>query len=219
MDAKKVQEAIGSLAGALSVLEGGTKTEISRERQQQTTPIEQQDETSQMVKTLSRTIIDVNEMLKATGSPEVTLDESEDGFIIRLPSNLLFQPGSATIENDDALLFLRRIALIVQQLPDDLHINARGHTDIEPPSQNSPFRDNWELSSARAVSVIKELLQNNINPERVIASGKAEFEPLASNATVEGRAQNRRVDLHFISLNEGNKQDAQQSILDQQGAQ
>jgi chemotaxis protein MotB len=219
MDAKKVHEAIGSLAGALSVLEGGTKTEISRERQQQTTPIEQQDETSQMVKTLSRTVIDVNEMLKATGSPEVTLDESEDGFIIRLPSNLLFQPGSATIENDDALLFLRRIALIVQRLPDDLHINARGHTDTEPPSQNSPFRDNWELSSARAVSVIKELLQNNIKPERVIASGRAEFEPIASNATVEGRAQNRRVDLHFISLNDGNKKQAQQSILDQQGAQ
>ena len=104
-------------------------------------------------------------------------------------------------------------------MPDDLHINARGHTDTEPPSQNSPFRDNWELSSARAVSVVKELLQNNINPERVIASGKAEFEPIASNATVEGRAQNRRVDLHFISLNEGNKEEAKQSILDQQGAQ
>ena len=49
MDAKKVQEAIGSLAGALSVLEGGTKTEISRERQQITTPMEKQDETSQKI--------------------------------------------------------------------------------------------------------------------------------------------------------------------------
>jgi len=62
---KKIHEVIGSLAEALSILEGGTKSEISRERQQQTTPIEQ-DETSQMVKTLSRTIIDLNEMLKAT---------------------------------------------------------------------------------------------------------------------------------------------------------
>lgn len=219
MDAKKVHDAIGSLAGALSVLEGGTKTEISRERQQQTTPIEQQEETNQMVKTLQRTIIDVNEMLKATGSPEVTLDESEDGFIIRLPSNLLFRPGSATIENDDALLFLKRIALIVQRLPEDLHINARGHTDNTPPSSDSPYRDNWELSSARAVSVVKELLRNNISPERLIASGKAEFEPIASNATVEGRAQNRRVDLHFVSLNPENKESAKQSVLDQQGSQ
>ncbi|MBE0495230.1 MAG: OmpA family protein [Campylobacterales bacterium] len=219
MDAKKVQEAIGSLAGALSVLEGGTKTEISRERQQQATPIEQQEETTQMVKTLARTITDVNEMLKATGSPEVTLEESEDGFIIRLPSNLLFRPGSAAIDNDDAILFLIRIAMVVQQLPEDLHINARGHTDNTPPAQDSPFRDNWELSSARAVSVIKELLQNNIKPERVVASGKSSYEPLASNATAEGRAKNRRVDLHFYSLNKDNKGAAQQSVLDQQGAQ
>ena len=219
MDAKKVQEAIGSLAGALSVLEGGTKTEISRERQQQATPIEQQDETTQMVKTLSRTITDVNEMLKATGSPEVTLEESEKGFIIRLPSNLLFRPGSAAIDNEDAILFLKRIAMVIQRLPEDLVINARGHTDDTPPPQDSPFRDNWELSTARAVSVIKELLQNNVAPQRVVASGKSSYEPLASNATVEGRAQNRRVDLHFFSLNEGNKSAAQQSILDQQGAQ
>jgi chemotaxis protein MotB len=215
MDAKKVQEAIGSLAGALSVLEGGTKTEISRERQQQATPIEQTDETTEMVKTLSRTIADVNEMLKATGAPEVTLEEAEDGFMIRLPSNLLFRPGSAAIDNDDAILFLKRIAMIVQRLPEDLHINARGHTDETPPPQESAFRDNWELSTARAVSVIKELLQNNINPERVIASGKSSHEPIASNATVEGRARNRRVDLHFISDSDKNKEAAQQSVLDQ----
>ncbi len=219
MDAKKIHEAIGSLAGALSVLEGGTKTEISRERQQQATPIEQQDETTQMVKTLMYTITDVNEMLKATGAPEVTLDESEDGFIIRLPSNLLFKPGAATIENDDAILFLKRIALIVQRLPDDLHINARGHTDTQLPGQDSLFRDNWELSTARSVSVVKELLKNNINPERVVASGKSSFEPISSNVTAEGRAKNRRVDLHFISLNEKNKKAAQKSVLDQQGEQ
>jgi len=67
MDAKKVQEAIGSLAGALSVLEGGTKTEISREMQQIATPLEQQEETSQKLRTLNRTVIEVNEMIKTSG--------------------------------------------------------------------------------------------------------------------------------------------------------
>jgi chemotaxis protein MotB len=193
MDAKKVQEAIGSLAGALSVLEGGTKTEISRERQQQATPIETQEETSNRVKTMSKTLVEINEMLKTSGSPEITLEEAEDGFIIRLPDGLLFKPGSAVIENQDALLFLKRIALVVQRLPEELHVNARGHTDNVPPDQTSPYKDNWELSTARAVSVAKELIKNAIDPKKITASGKAEFDPITSNATEEGRAKNRRV--------------------------
>ena len=214
MDAKKVQEAIGSLAGALSVLEGGTKTEISRERQQKATPIESQEETSNRVKTMSKSLIEVNEMLKTSGSPEITLEESEDGFIIRLPDGLLFKPGSAVIENEDALLFLKRIALIVKKLPEDLYVNARGHTDNNPPDQTSPYKDNWELSTARAVSVAKELIKNKIDPKKITASGKAEFDPITSNATEEGRAKNRRVELHFFSLDEKKKDAAQKSVLD-----
>ncbi len=56
-------------------------------------------------------------MRKATGSPKVVLDEAEEGFIIRLPGSLLFKPGSAKIENEDAILFLKRIALIIAKLP------------------------------------------------------------------------------------------------------
>jgi chemotaxis protein MotB len=214
MDAKKVQEAIGSLAGALSVLEGGTKTEISRERQQKATPIESQEETANRVKTLSKAIVEINEMLKTSGSPEISLDEAEDGFIIRLPGSLLFKPGSAVIENEDAILFLKRIALIINRLPQDLHVNAIGHTDINPPEQTSPYKDNWELSTARAVSVVKELIKDKINPKRITASGRAEFDPISSNATAEGRLKNRRVELHFFSLDGKKKEQAQKSVLD-----
>jgi chemotaxis protein MotB len=214
MDAKKVQEAIGSLAGALSVLEGGTKTEISRERQQQATPIESQEETANRVKTLSKAIVEINEMLKTSGSPEISLDEAEDGFIIRLPGSLLFKPGSAVIENEDAILFLKRIALIINRLPQDLHVNAIGHTDVNPPEQTSPYKDNWELSTARAVSVVKELIKDKINPKRLTASGRAEFDPISSNSTAEGRLKNRRVELHFFSLDGKKKEQAQKSVLD-----
>lgn len=216
MDAKKVQEAIGSLAGALSVLEGGTKTEISRERQQQATPIETTEETANRVvtTTLREVITEINEMLQSGGSPEVQLEEAEDGFVIRLPDGLLFKPGSAVIQNEDALLFLKRIALIIRKLPEHLHVNARGHTDNEPPDSTSPFKDNWDLSTARAVSVVKELIKNNISPKKMTASGKAEFDPLTSNATAEGRAKNRRVELHFYSL-EKKGEEQTKSVLDQ----
>jgi chemotaxis protein MotB len=215
MDAKKVQEAIGSLAGALSVLEGGTKTEISRERQQMATPIESQDETSSRVKTaVKKTIVEVNEMLKSTGSPQVILEEAENGFIIRLPGALLFKPGSAKIENEDAILFLKRIALIIDRLPQNLNIDVRGHTDNVPPETNSPFRDNWELSTARAISVVKELIKDKISPKRLIASGQSMYNPIASNATPEGRAKNRRVELHFFTVDNKDKNRAKKSILD-----
>jgi chemotaxis protein MotB len=216
MDAKKIQEAIGSLAGALSVLEGGTKTEISRERQQQATPIETSEETSNRVVTtqLRKAITEVNEMLKTSGGPEIQVEEAEDGFIIRLPDGLLFKPGSAIIQNADAILFLKRIALIVKKLPENLHVKARGHTDINPPDSSSPYKDNWELSTARAVSVVKELIKNKIDPKKISASGKAEFDPITSNATEEGRSKNRRVELHFFSIDSGTKDRAEKSILD-----
>jgi chemotaxis protein MotB len=111
-------------------------------------------------------------------------------------------------------LFLKRIALVVQRLPEELHVNARGHTDNVPPDQTSPYKDNWELSTARAVSVAKELIKNAIDPKKITASGKAEFDPITSNATEEGRAKNRRVELHFFSLDGDKKEQAQQSVLD-----
>jgi len=231
MDAKKVQEAFGSLAGALSVLDGGTRTEINRERQQKPTPVEHKERPTEMVKqkipqeemekvtqmlqSLSQAMSPSSDLTKKSGSADVSLSESEDGFIIRLPSNLLFSAGKAVITNDDALLYLKRIAMIVQRLPKDIHINAIGHTEEVAPSNESPFKDNWELSTARAVSVTKELLKNNIDPKRIMASGKASYEPIASNETPEGEAKNRRVDLHFFALSDKSKKEAQKSILDQ----
>jgi chemotaxis protein MotB len=215
MDAKKVQEAIGSLAGALSVLEGGTKTEISRERQQMASPIDSKNKSATKVKrAMSKTILEVNQMLKATGSPEVTLEDSESGFIIRLPGALLFKPGSATIENQDAILFLKRISLVIQKLPQSLYVNVIGYTDNNAPAANAPFRDNWDLSTARGVSVVKELINDKINPKRLMAGGKAQYSPIASNSTAEGKAKNRRVELKFYSITNKNKKAAEQSILD-----
>ncbi len=217
MDAKKIQEAIGSLAGALSVLEGGSKMDISREKQQQiqTSMVKSKDRTTNNAESaISKTIREVNEILKATGSPQVTLEEAESGFTIRLPGALLFKPGSAQIENQDAILFLKRIALIIEKLPKTLHINVVGHTDNAQPDVKSPYRDNWDLSTARGVSVVKELLKDKISPKRLMAGGKAQYDPIASNATAQGQAKNRRVELRFYSVTGRDNRNAQKSILD-----
>ncbi len=214
MDAKKISEAIGSLAGAMSVLEGGTKTEISKQRIQESTPIENRDESSEQVNRINQAIAEMNEMMEKGKGPAVTLSESEEGFVLRLPASLLFKTGEAKIENEDALLFLKRIALLIHELPNTLEVSVRGHTDNTTPGKNSPFQDNWDLSAQRAISVLKELLIGGVKADRMHAAGFADFRPEASNENAEGREKNRRVELYFYSRKNENKAELEQSILD-----
>ena len=214
MDAKKISEAIGSLSGAMSVLEGGTKTEISKQRMQQSTPIDSNDETSEAVNKVSQAVIDANEMMEKGHGPTISLEEAQEGFVIELPASLLFKSGSAVIENDDALLFLKRVALIIEELPNNIEVSVKGHTDNQGPGSKSVFKDNWELSSARAISVLQELLLDGVDPKRISAAGYAEFTPLATNATKSGREKNRRVELHFYGTKSEKEASVKRSILD-----
>jgi chemotaxis protein MotB len=214
MDAKKISEAIGSLSGAMSVLEGGAKTEISKQRIQESTPIESKDETSEQVNRVQEAVSDSNEMMDKGTSAAIVLEEAQEGFVIELPASLLFKSGSATIENEDALLFLKRVALIIEELPNDMQVSVQGHTDNQGPGTNSPYKDNWELSTARAISVLQELLLDGVQPSRISASGFAEYKPLATNATQSGREKNRRVELHFYGSKAKEKAKVRKSILD-----
>jgi len=214
MDAKKISEAIGSLSGAMSVLEGGTQTEISKKRMLEATPIDIQDETSEVVNRVQQAAGDANEMMEKTQSPSITVKEAEDGFVIKLPATLLFKPGSATIENQDALLFLKRITLIIQELPNDMLVDVQGHTDNSDPGANSPYKDNWELSTARALAVLHELILDGVDPARMSATGFAQYQPIATNATATGREKNRRVELHFYGKKNSEAANVNNSILD-----
>ena len=213
MDAKKVQEAAGSLQGAMSVLDGETSTEIQQKQIQVTTPVQEDEQTSKKLKTMKQTIIESNEMIKSASGSEISLEESEDGFMIRLPASIMFERANDKFKNSDAILFLRRIALVIDKLPKDLHINVIGHTDDQAIS-STEFKDNWQLSSARATTVVKELIKNGVEAKRLAAVGKAEFEPIASNLTKSSREKNRRVELYFFSKNKDNKKDTKKSILD-----
>ncbi len=214
MDAKKISEAIGSLSGAMSVLEGGTKTEISKQRMQQSTPIDSNDETSEAVNKVAQAVIDANEMIEKGHGPAISVEEAQEGFVIELPASLLFKSGSATIENEDALLFLKRVALIVEELPRSMEVSVQGHTDNQGPGKNSTFKDNWELSSARGIAVLQELILDGVDPKRISASGHAEFKPLATNLTAAGREKNRRVELHFYGSKSDQEAKVKRSVLD-----
>ena len=128
----------------------------------------------------------------AVAAHTVSITMSRDGLVISLREAGFFDSGSATVK-PQAIENLRQIATSVGRAPYDVRVE--GHTD-NVPIHNPEFDSNWELSGARAMGIAKLFLNwQAMAPERLSAAGYGEFHPVASNATDDGRAQNRRVDL------------------------
>jgi chemotaxis protein MotB len=126
---------------------------------------------------------------------EVTLHRETDGLVISLQEFGFFDSGSANIK-PDSLAALDRIASILAIRTYQLRIE--GHTD-NIPIHTAQMASNWELSTARATELVRLLMiRHRFAPERLSAAGYAEYHPVASNLTAQGRAQNRRVDIVIL---------------------
>lgn len=120
---------------------------------------------------------------------QLTVRGNELWVEIELNSSLLFPSGDA-LPNDRAFDLLEKIAGILAPYANPIHVE--GFTDNLPIS-TAKYPTNWELSAARAGSVVRMLAADGVAPERLAAVGYGEFQPVADNATAEGRARNRRV--------------------------
>lgn len=123
------------------------------------------------------------------------------GLVIRLNNAIFFDSGSAEIkkQSEDTLV---EVAGLLNTI--DNYIRIEGHTD-NVPIRRSTYPSNWELSTARAVSVVKLFINKcNFSPDKLIAVGYGEFKPVADNSTAEGRAQNRRIDIIVLSAKYNN---------------
>lgn len=119
---------------------------------------------------------------------EVKVDKTV--VFINLSDKMLYESGSANITSR-ASEVLQKIATIVESRP-ELEVMVEGYTDNVPIS-NECLKDNWDLSVQRATSVVRALQENHeIDPNRLIAAGRGEYNTLASNDTDEGRSINRR---------------------------
>jgi chemotaxis protein MotB len=129
----------------------------------------------------------------------VQTDITRRGLVVTvLTDKLLFDSGSATLQPAGGPLLNEIVQLLNV---DRTHpIIVEGHTDNIPIS-TAEFPSNWELSTARATSVVRYLIAHGIGAGRLGAAGYAALDPVASNATGAGRARNRRVDIVFERLN------------------
>jgi len=139
---------------------------------------------------------DMAEFADAAGlSGEIGVNMTYEGVVISLSDVLTFEPGSAEL-TPQAKSALDAVAKVLADLDNDLRVEA--HTDDLPPD-NPLYATNWELSTARAVAIVRYLQEEcGIDPARLTAAGNSEYKPLVPNNSREHRAINRRAEIVIL---------------------
>lgn len=148
-------------------------------------------------------------------SDQLTLRGHETWIEIELNSSLLFSSGDA-VPNAQAFVIVERLAKILA--PFDNPVRVEGFTD-NLPIKTLQYPTNWELSSARAASIVRLLVGDGVNPGRLSVVGYGEHQPIADNTTLEGRARNRRVVLVVSRHLENNRENTRLSAQGASGTQ
>jgi len=124
---------------------------------------------------------------------DVAFDPTAGTITVTLPNAILFDSGQATLKKATSAE-LDHIQSVLESKYSGRQIDVVGHTDTDP-IKKSKWKDNWELSAQRALTVARYLIQRGIPNESIRAVGCGESRPVASNATASGKAKNRRVEI------------------------
>ncbi len=141
---------------------------------------------------LVETVKQVEQFVKDSGlSDSMAIDKASDRLVIRMKSAILFSEAQAQL-TPKAEAVLAGLAPVLAKAPSKLRVE--GHTD-DVPIHSAQFPSNWELSTARAISVISYLEAHGIDRARLSVAGYGEFHPFSENVSAEARALNRRVEI------------------------
>jgi len=132
---------------------------------------------------------------------ELQVRQYKDMLTVDVAEQLFFDSGRANLK-DTGKAVLKKVGEALKGYEDKV-IRIVGHTDNVPitKSLQKVFPSNWELSVARATTVVRYLQEVGIPPERMVASGRAEYQPIAENDSAEGRKKNRRIEITLIDKN------------------
>ncbi len=153
----------------------------------------QKTKKQEKMKSMAKNILHALEPLVKDGQVRVT--QSSLGITVEINASVLFSPGQAKLA-DNSSLTLQAVAHVIKGHEHEIHVE--GHTD-NLPIQTENFPSNWELSSARASSVIRLFTENGVEAHRLTALGYGENRPIETNETPEGRKRNRRVTVMIMS--------------------
>jgi len=152
-----------------------------------------QKQQTEKMKRVAEDLLKAMEPLVKEG--QVRVSQSVHGIAIEINASVLFASGQATLE-PGSIKALRAVGGVLAKVPNDIQVE--GFTDNTPIS-TAAFPSNWELSTARASSVVRLLAESGAPTDRLVAVGYGEFRPIDTNRTPEGRARNRRVTVMILS--------------------
>jgi len=134
------------------------------------------------------------ELAGAITAGQLEIGADDRGLVLSLPESATFPVASADV-TAAAQAVIDRVATTLEPL--EVAVRIEGHTD-DTPIRTVRYSSNWELSTARASAVVARFIDQRLDPRRLSAAGYGEFHPRASNATADGRASNRRVDVVVV---------------------
>jgi len=124
---------------------------------------------------------------------DVTFDASAGTITVTLDNSILFDAGKASLKKANSSELNHILSVLQEKYPAN-KIDVVGHTDADP-IKKSEWKDNWELSAQRALTVVRYLVSKGIEESRIRQVGCGAARPVASNASVSGKAKNRRVEI------------------------
>jgi chemotaxis protein MotB len=153
--------------------------------------LEQQKKIAEARAAMFRQLAEKLRSMVDAGQIQVTVRNGR--MLLVLPNDILFDSGKTELkpEGKDALA---KVAKVLATMPTDRRFLVAGHTD-NLPIKTKKFQSNWELSTQRALEVVRLLIDNGMKPSQVGAAGYAEYDPAADNATEAGQKQNRRIEI------------------------
>lgn len=193
LDPSKFTESFGSIKGALGGDKMGMPPVSTKSQGDQGAQHEAVKLRKEQIEAQKQTFNEIRSYLTQNGvEGQVGAVLDEGTITLRLPANVLFERFHETLSADSHKLLRVLHEIFVNRR--EQQIDIRGYTDDEAPPAGLRYRDNWELSALRAVSVLRYLLSQGIEPSRLTATGFGELEPLLPNTTEANRARNRRVE-------------------------
>jgi len=171
-------------------IEGVEKKVLPEQNEQTEETIESQKGQDRIRKSLGEIADDIRyELFPLIEEQLISVNNTDKSIEVEIKSQLLFSSGDARLASK-AIPLLSNLATIFSTFNNPIQVE--GFTDDQP-IKTTTFPSNWELSAARAASVVYLLMRRGIEPARMSATGYAEFRPIADNSSKEGRQKNRRV--------------------------
>ncbi len=191
VEQSKFLATIGSIKGAL----GGEASSLAHNDPTQTAGSlhEEVKRRKELIEAQKQTFNDIRSFLVQNGMEGQVGAVLDEGTItLRLPGKVLFAPDSTELSAESLKILDVLKDIFVKRR--EQRIDIRGYSDDQAPAPDSRFKDNWDLSALRAVTVLRYLLSQGIEADRLTATGYGSLNPLMPNTTEENRARNRRVE-------------------------